>query len=83
MKKRLSELKPHLGKARLRFNCPACSPTHWVIIAIHPDGKMDDAPVWECKGDTVENLTLNPSLDGTQSGHCKFHGWIKNGEVTW
>ena len=93
MERLLSELSPNLTKLRLRFNCPACSKTHWIVIAIHSDGKSDDKDeVWSATG-SLENLTISPSIDGTKdyvlnSGKrikatCVFHGHVRNGIVSW
>lgn len=47
----------------------------------------DDNPRWEMSGTSLEDLTLKPSIncdipndDGTPS-HCKFHGFVTNGDV--
>lgn len=34
--------------------------------------------LWDRSGDTFETLTLHPSIDDSP----RFHGWIRNGEVT-
>lgn len=35
---------------------------------------------WDRTGDTFDTLTLSPSILRTTG--CKWHGWIRNGEVT-
>jgi hypothetical protein len=35
---------------------------------------------WKRTGDTMDTLTLEPSLDF--SAHGEWHGFVKNGEVT-
>ncbi len=36
-------------------------------------------PKWKREGDTFETLTLTPSI--LRSGACKWHGFIRNGEI--
>jgi hypothetical protein len=35
--------------------------------------------LWQRTGDTFENMTLDPSVDASQSGH--WHGNLVNGEI--
>jgi hypothetical protein len=37
---------------------------------------------WKKTGETFENLTLEPSIDGSPMG-CSFHGHIINGKVVY
>lgn len=84
MKKKLSELEPRIGINRLRFNCPACAVQHWISIPFNKAGQLDlGSPIWEKTGNTVEGITITPSIDGTALGECKFHGHVTNGEVIW
>lgn len=34
---------------------------------------------WSREGDTIETLTLHPSIQRLDG--CKWHGWIRNGEI--
>ena len=37
---------------------------------------------WQRTGDTIETLTLSPSvLRDKDKGGCGWHGWIRNGEA--
>ena len=68
----------------LYFRCPhheACS--H--VIPFTPDmggnviakSPQRNGAHWQRKGDTVETMTLTPSVRSS----CGFHGWVKNGAV--
>lgn len=43
-------------------------------LASSPEAK------WKRTGDTIETLTLSPSI--RRVGGCKWHGFIKNGQAT-
>jgi hypothetical protein len=53
--------------------------------------EYDDNPRWEMTGSSLDDLTLMPSVncdvpwkDDAGVEHpssCKFHGWVKNGDV--
>jgi hypothetical protein len=47
----------------------------------------DDNPRWEMAGNSLDDLTLSPSInldvpgnDGTIQG-CRWHGWVRNGDA--
>jgi len=71
------------------FECPACDTGHYIRIAIEPSGKIRDGePVWKHSGTTFEDLTITPSINCVPKGKkypksCAFHGWIREGIVTW
>ena len=73
---KLRELDPHVsGDGRiLVFDCPVCVPAHRIRFPWLAKG-------WTKTGD-LDNLTVIPSINATVSGGCKFHGFIKDGEVT-
>ncbi len=81
MNKPLKDLDPKLTEHRLRFSCPACPKPHMILIDLDKPGTLNGGVFWIRTGDTVENLTTNPSIDGTPD--CKFHGWIRKGQVSW
>ena len=67
------------------FRCPVCTGAHaghsllvtWAENTIH---KIH----WDKTGDTFETLTLSPSINCKHSDDgCQFHGFVKNGLVTW
>lgn len=76
----------------VRFLCPACYAknngpvgTHGVMVTFHDRGVPDHLGSrsrqggpsrWRVSGDSVENLTLTPSID------CEcWHGHVTNGEI--
>lgn len=80
--KSLKDLEPVLTENRLRFICPACAHRHWISIALNKKGQRDkEEPTWSSSGG-LDNLIINPSIDGT-SGGCRFHGWVQKGKVIW
>lgn len=74
----------------LMLSCPCrkCDPEYdWVYVGLaNPlDGGPclePSRPKWTREGEAFETLTLTPSiLRLSSSSGCKWHGWIKNGEV--
>lgn len=75
------------------FRCPCgagdeCPGGGWCAIAFsNPlDGGQPycspGEPTWRREGDTIETLTLTPSILRTpEKGGCGWHGWITAGEV--
>lgn len=69
----------------ISFRCPACPKEKLHVISVGWKDKevWGRSPLWEKSGgDTFETLVLDPSIDGTKGG-CSFHGWVRNGSVTW
>ena len=67
------------------FDCPKCGPEHpcCVEFANPLDGgppHRSDGHVWQRVGDTIDTLTLTPSI--LRKDGCGWHGFITNGEVT-
>lgn len=55
-------------------------------VYVHIDPPLDggsplDTPnhVWQRTGDTFETLTLTPSIQRME--HCRWHGFVTNGEI--
>jgi len=69
---KLAALKPKLTTDLLRFLCPACK-QHNIVIPLTGEH------AWQHTG-TVETLTVTPSIDA-QTPPCRWHGWIRNGEL--
>lgn len=46
-----------------------------------PFADPDSACNWTRTGDTIETLTLSPSVNRTGGCPGKWHGWIRNGEA--
>ncbi len=74
------------------FDCPCgCDSPCFVCFTNPLDGKpaYDPRVTWERVGDTLETLTLTPSIlrvkwkdqKGVEHG-CGWHGYITNGEVS-
>lgn len=79
----------------VKFICPTCpavegAPTIAVLFANPPDGGPpvpagsslpgeNDGRRWQRSGDTIETLTLAPSVDCSRCGH--WHGIVSNGEA--
>jgi len=83
-KRNLSELDPHIDKGQLRFDCPACPEKHHILIRVTEDQSVYDTDphCWKISG-KLPNITTHPSINSAHKGDCGFHGWVKNGEVTW
>lgn len=66
------------------FQCPCCDDghyieAHWAGPSPFPSGAMwrlESAPDFAL-------LTLSPSIDLTRTSNCTFHGWVRDGVVTW
>lgn len=85
MKIKLSKCNPELGKDFIYFDCPLCEDGHPMRIPFNKIGgknKHGQIP-WLVTGKiSIETLTLSPSILTTGgASNCKFHGWIKNGEI--
>lgn len=75
---------PHREGVALVFDCPCggeCLP-----VAVEFANPLDGGPplrsdghTWQRTGDTFETLTLQPSI--LRRDFCKWHGWIRAGEV--
>lgn len=64
--------------------CQSCGERLYVPFANPIDGGESVEPRgWERTGDTIETLTLRPSIwRHPDKGGCGWHGWVTNGEVT-
>ena len=83
----------------LHFLCPKCKGQQLVIpFANTPSGVTDPTLnahwiLWQLSGDSIENVTLSPSVDAKHvivleeggsfvaGPECHWHGWIRGGEV--
>lgn len=65
------------------MNCPCgCDRDLYVPFANPLDGKPQRGPQgWQRAGDTIDTLTLSPSVLRKGPGSCGWHGWIRNGEA--
>ena len=65
--------------------CPVCTDGHGIMISFEKPSIVDKGFVWtKVSGSSIADITINPSIncDVDNSG-CKFHGWVKEGKVTW
>ncbi len=91
--KNLIELEPKLSANYLRFECPICINKkkddigygHCVIVRITKSKEIykKTEHTWLMTGDTIENITLHPSILADTGDVCRFHGWVKKGVVQW
>lgn len=69
----------------ITFNCPCgCDELVFIPFRNPLDGgpPWDSDPrraLWDRTGEDVETLTLTPSIQ--RLGGCRWHGWIRSGEV--
>jgi len=67
----------------LRFVCPKCDSGHSILVNFELPPIYDSGAVWNKSGD-ISNLSVTPSINcDFPDSSCKFHGWIKDGNVTW
>ena len=86
---RLTDLEPRLyghgGEGvGMTFLCPCGCGIRAAVTFRNPiDGlgpfDAGGTPTWKREGDTFETMTLSPSILRTTG--CKWHGWIRNGEI--
>ena len=74
-------LRPNSGEG-VQFDCPVCGPKHTLVAYFSnpldgEPGAKGQNPVWERVGDTLDQLTIHPSINYP----CCFHGWIEQGKV--
>lgn len=72
----------------LYFDCPCgCGSPVYVPFANPIDGgpcvEPPGRPAWTRTGDTIETLTLSPSVlrRPVNGVGCSWHGWIRDGEA--
>ncbi len=77
------------GDDILYFRCPVCEPSHGIMISWEAPSIVEDGSIWKKTGDSVDNITIKPSIDcsrpSKKNNHkpCKFHGHVTDGFVTW
>lgn len=74
------------GAQGIMFTCPKRDCGHiyviWFENPLNVEKVLPDQahyPRWQRTGDTLENLTLSPSVHDVTPGGCGWHGWVKNG----
>lgn len=77
------------------FECPKCGNHSVLVWFANPQNGLrvpDDVnpkPRWTFSGDSLETLTLTPSVDLSRiddehpadASRCYWHGWVTNGEA--
>lgn len=67
------------------MDCPCgCERKLYVPFKNPLDGgpeRNDNPQGWDRTGDTIETLTLKPSVLRSDPGGCKWHGFITNGNA--
>jgi hypothetical protein len=85
--------RPNKGDILL-FQCPLCPSGHMIAVPWMPPAIHTSGCVWQKTGSTIEDITISPSINCDVPGKdpetgeaipsdCKFHGWVKNGKVSW
>ena len=86
------------GAQGVLFLCPLCQKEMilcWFANPINaprvPDSAYPRPGRWTASGNSVDNLTLSPSVNldtheaqtAEQQGYhpCKWHGWVRNGDA--
>jgi hypothetical protein len=94
VEKKLSELSPGWSMdGCIMFDCPTCDPELAHMIGVPTEAPFyPGGPVWKmtppCSGTSMPDfdlVTLSPSVDCTKSdtNPCSFHGWVRNGIVSY
>lgn len=62
--------------------CGKCGSRLPVVFKVALDGKPTPwgEKGWDRKGDTLETLTLSPSIHRLPPPHCGWHGFLTDGE---
>lgn len=85
-------------RVAVQFRCPGCQRERIVIPFANPPDGGPASPdmnrrgvLWLRTGETLETLTLSPSVDfshvngsgdaGNPWRECRWHGWIQNGKA--
>jgi hypothetical protein len=81
------------GAQGVMFMCPACQ-NHYILIyfsnpinAPIATAECDQNPRWLRNGDTLDTLTLSPSINLDTANlpadytGCRWHGFVKNGDA--
>ncbi len=70
----------------LSFKCPCGGEHHeydqvFVAFANPLDGgpPFGNGPKWQRTGDTIDDITLSPSIQRMDPGGCRWHGFVRNG----
>lgn len=68
----------------LYFTCPVCPNGHGIVVSWVPPSLFLSGAIWKKTGDSIDNITIHPSINcATKGSSCMFHGWVRNGKVSW
>jgi len=75
---------PYRAGVGVAFMCPCgCRELMGIFFKNPIDGGQpvddNDRNLWQRQGDTIENLTLTPSI--LRRSDCGWHGFITNGQI--
>jgi len=86
-------MKPDRQGMGLNFRCP-CRPDCRCVISVPFANPIDggpagsSGPLWQRQGDTLDSLTLTPSIDFRHVWNaendptpCHWHGWVRDGQL--
>lgn len=75
------ELPTRAGANGVMFDCPKCQ-RHSVLVwdRTVPAGIGPGPGRWDFSGDTLDTLTLSPSVNLEPHGCC-WHGWVRDGDA--
>ena len=73
---------PYRANIAILFDCPCGCDSDVCLNISNPLGgaePLKDGNKWERTGETFETLSLSPSF--LRVSHCKYHGFVTNGEI--
>ncbi len=74
----------------LSFKCPCGNHDEYDRVFVAFSNPLDGGPAidyngrvptWDRIGDTIDTITLKPSIQRTDQGGCRWHGFVTNGEA--
>lgn len=77
---------PHRTGVGVIMNCPCGTHGEDNQLYVPFEAPLDGGPClerkgWKRTGDTIDTLTLSPSVLRADPDGCGWHGWIRNGEA--
>lgn len=74
----------------LSFKCPCGKHDEYDRVFVTFSNPLDGGPAhddngrvptWDRTGDTIDTITLKPSIQRMDPGGCRWHGFVTNGEA--
>lgn len=80
---------PHREGVGLSFRCPCGAHDEYDRVFVAFTNPIDggapaaaaNQPTWHRTGETIETMTLAPSIQRTTPGGCRWHGFVRNGHA--